>query len=409
MSGLTLVRSADDRYLTKRILGDGGTADFDNPHLCFFRPLEFFSFEDFARLLEKASRLPKFCIIRAGVRPGISLTTAHRRAYLPKPDLPVPTLVSAPRDWVAIDADSVPPPPGLDLLDGAKCSGFIRSLLPVEFQEAACWWQLTAGHLRKPGIRCRLWFLLDREVEDATLRGWAMAVNSAAGFTLVDHALFNPTQPHYTAQPLFENPEDDPVPVRTGALPGLERVKLKLAQATAQARLSNRGVRAGSGASIPAQATGGLTARALAIGPESFHRAILLTLAWTASARIPRAEVEAAVSERLGWWLAKADTELPRPRAEIEAHRAELGRIADWAYVDCAVGNVAWTLRRAASFRPQLQAALQGAAFRDALALIRESSRPRRAALARLLLDSGGAGWPPPYRGTLEAIAGEAP
>ena len=31
MSGLTLVCSADDHYLTKRILGDGTAADFDNP------------------------------------------------------------------------------------------------------------------------------------------------------------------------------------------------------------------------------------------------------------------------------------------------------------------------------------------------------------------------------------------
>ena len=361
--------------------------------------MEFSSFGDFARLLEKASHLPKFCIIRAGVRPGISLAAAHRRVYLAKPDLPEPALVPAPRDWVAVDADSVPPPPGLDLRDGAACCGFIRSLLPAEFQEAPCWWQLTAGHLRKPGIRCRLWFLLDREVEDAALRRWAITVNHAAGFTLVDHALFNPTQPHYTARPIFHDEADDPVLVRTGVLPGLvERVKLELPQAASRVRGSNRDVGPRAGASISALATGGLAARAQAIGPGSFHRAILLVLAWAASARIPRAEAEAAVSDRLGWWLAKADTELPRPRAEIEAHRAELGRIADWAYIDCAVGNVAWTLRRAATARPQHQEALHGAAFRDALALIRGSSRPGRAALARLLVDSGGGTWPASYR-----------
>jgi hypothetical protein len=58
-------------------------------------------------------------------------------------------------------------------------------------------------------FRSRLWYWLDRPVSDEEAKRWLEA-------SPVDRSLFNPIQAHYVAAPIFDPPELDPVPARSG-------------------------------------------------------------------------------------------------------------------------------------------------------------------------------------------------
>ena len=83
------------------------------------------------------------------------------------------------------------------------------STLPPEFHNVSAWWQVTSSAGIKPGIRLRLWFWLDRPVSDDEAKRWLADAP-------VDRSLYSPVQVHYVAQPVFDPPELDPVPLRSG-------------------------------------------------------------------------------------------------------------------------------------------------------------------------------------------------
>ena len=59
-----------------------------------------------------------------------------------------------------------------------------------------------------------IWFWLAKPVPDSALKIWAADLNTTAGVTLIDPALFQHVQAHYTAAPIFDG-VDDPFPVRS--------------------------------------------------------------------------------------------------------------------------------------------------------------------------------------------------
>ena len=93
-------------------------------------------------------------------------------------------------------------------------------LLGLEACDAAV--QATSSCGLKPGIRLRLWLLLDRPTDDDELRRWALATNRALG-RVIDPALYSPAQIHYTAPPSFEHGMTDPVPKQVVVHHGYER------------------------------------------------------------------------------------------------------------------------------------------------------------------------------------------
>ena len=92
--------------------------------------------------------------------------------------------------------------------------------LPVEFRDAAYCWQMSNSAGFKPGLRAHIWFWLAESLTSAQLKAWA---NSKwQGDSPVDVALFQPTQWHYTSAPVLDEGVVDPVPVRSGFVPGGE-------------------------------------------------------------------------------------------------------------------------------------------------------------------------------------------
>ncbi len=178
---------------------------------------------------------------------------------------------------MCIDFDKIQLPPGLNLQDiGAVCEHLI-ALLPAEFHGASYHWQLSSSAgIKDPSIvSLHLWFWLDRPVPDALLRGWALHWNSQVGTKLIDPALFNDVQAHYTAAPIFEGLRD-PFPVRSGLVrKEVDEVALRLPRAkkTPPARV---------GAKLP-QPGGGFEAFLRQIGDHEggsgFHNPIIRAVA----------------------------------------------------------------------------------------------------------------------------------
>ncbi|WP_148207280.1 hypothetical protein [Paramagnetospirillum magneticum] len=154
------------------------------------------------------------------------------------------TFLSSARPWVMIDIDGIPRPPNLGH-DGLI--EYLIGLLPPEFQNVTCYWQWSSSQGRKPGLRIHLWFCLNRPIPDADLKRWGNAVNAAwsdAGNSgkLIDTALFNAVQAHYTAAPLFEDGIQDPVPRRSGLRHGqVDVVALVLPEKVERARTDSAG------------------------------------------------------------------------------------------------------------------------------------------------------------------------
>lgn len=114
-----------------------------------------------------------------------------------------------PRHWIMLDIDGVLLPPGMDALS-PEALAYVITLLPSVFHNVTfiAQWSNSAG--LKPGvIKVHLWFWLNEPLGSAELRTWAKSLGG-----LIDPAVFNVVQPHYTARPIFHGIED-PAPVRT--------------------------------------------------------------------------------------------------------------------------------------------------------------------------------------------------
>ena len=86
---------------------------------------------------------------------------------------------------------------------------YAASLLPAEFQGVDFHFQFSSRMGIKPGIRIHLWFWLNRPISDSEAKGWLFDAT-------VDKRLYTPVQPLFTAAPIFDPPDADPVKVRSG-------------------------------------------------------------------------------------------------------------------------------------------------------------------------------------------------
>jgi hypothetical protein len=115
--------------------------------------------------------------------------------------------------WLCIDIDNLDLP--LDYADfnshALDIARYATQGLPPEFHGIDFHFQFSASMGIKPGIRIHLWYWLDRPISDDEAKGWLVGAEPK-----VDLSLYTPIQPHFTAAPIFEPPEADPVRVRSG-------------------------------------------------------------------------------------------------------------------------------------------------------------------------------------------------
>jgi putative DNA primase/helicase len=120
---------------------------------------------------------------------------------------------------VMFDSDKYRPD-GIDPIaePAAAVSQWVERKLPPEFQGVSYYWHLSnsAGHPTKTGVlRVHVWFWLHDPLTSSQVQAWAESHSIE-----VDCSLFQSQQPHYTADPTFEEGVVDPVPVRAGFFEG---------------------------------------------------------------------------------------------------------------------------------------------------------------------------------------------
>jgi hypothetical protein len=260
---VTVLRTVGNTVVAKRVKrtldDDWLIAAYDNAFWFSVEEEPVNNLLDLGRLLDRVSHDPQAGIIRGTPKPGINRNRTWRLTYDTIDESGQErkaTFDPAARHYIGLDFDNVPLmtwcPDGLarrraaierDRLEHGNFHGamkteddgedynlagdgdpapvdpvrdwgltcpLVTSTLPVEFRDASAWWQMTSSAGLKPGgIRIRLWYFLDRAVTDEECKRWLAEAP-------VDRSLFNPVQFHYTARPVFDPPEADPVPIRSG-------------------------------------------------------------------------------------------------------------------------------------------------------------------------------------------------
>ncbi len=181
-----------------------------------FEPYRLSNITDLSELLTVLERMPNCLVIRGAPRdPG------HVGNWVRRTGSGIEGNFHTPPDgrrWVLFDFDKIDTPNRLSLKkDAVAVCEYLIGLLPAEFRNAAYHWTMSssAGMGDPTKVSMHLWFWLKAPIPDEALKTWAKGVNERAGFKLVDPALFQHVQAHYTARPIFEG-MDDPFPERSG-------------------------------------------------------------------------------------------------------------------------------------------------------------------------------------------------
>ncbi|MCR0980631.1 hypothetical protein [Roseomonas populi] len=213
---LTILRSRG-RRLAKLIRAGGDVEGYDSAKHYDMAPIGFEGLHDLAEVLENLLHLPDRCVVRGAIAHPSRVSGVRRLVHPDQDTGDEPTLHDAPRAWVALDCDGIPAPVGLDVLDLVACGSAAREVMPPAFRAAASVVTATAGHAIKPGLRLRLWFLLERALTGAECQRWLRGVPG------VDPSTLRAAQVTYTAAPLFVDMVD-PLPRRLMVLDGAEAV-----------------------------------------------------------------------------------------------------------------------------------------------------------------------------------------
>ncbi len=237
---LTILRHQSN-LLAKTWRADGTVAAYDQAK--FFTPtlVQLADIADLSAQLTGLQADPHACVIR-----GVYLGDDHATdAGLAPENGRVRRLLElfddTPHHWVLVEVDDFQPLTADPVHDPVPAiDEYIATCLPECFQGAAYHWQLSnsAGHATKGGVlKVHIWFWLATTYTSAQLKAWVKA-----NALQLDDSVLNPVQVHYTAAPVFDAGVVDPVPVRSGFVPGLldDAVALVIDQATLDQALALR-------------------------------------------------------------------------------------------------------------------------------------------------------------------------
>ena len=104
-------------------------------------------------------------------------------------------LAQQPRQWLCIDFDAVPIAD--TYADPVGSVTAARAMLPSGLANAECYYAITKS-TTDCQLNVHLWFWLDRPHAASEVSG------ALQGISGVDHSLYKPTQPHFTASPLLD-------------------------------------------------------------------------------------------------------------------------------------------------------------------------------------------------------------
>lgn len=206
------------KFASKVIRADGVVESFQAGMWFHHQEVPIGSIFDLYGAVETWSRDPRALVIRGGLKPEradaqeVQRTKNADDAYFDE----------APRRWMMVDIDNLPPPEGVELVS-PEAVEYLVEQLPPEVRNASFvyQWSSSAGaDTAKGRIKVHLWFWLDRPYGADELKRWGLGWNvnyeaSTGTAKLIDVAPFRTVQPHYIASPRFENGTDH-IPHRMG-------------------------------------------------------------------------------------------------------------------------------------------------------------------------------------------------
>lgn len=237
---LTILRAVGSMLLTKQfVLTDEGLEKRrgSNARLFTVETPPVTNLDELSAILSGIQFNPKLMVIRGALKCANGTQPVLRRCVGNDAHFEARA-----RRWACFDIDDLPLPPELadfnahtDELIALACAD-----LPPEFSEVDCHWQFSSSMGVTRGlIKLHLWFWLSEPVSDQHLKAWC------AGFP-IDPALFNPVQPHYTAAPIFEPRDADPVELRSGIFRAGSSTAMVLVPTDLNDRIARRAVKRGS-------------------------------------------------------------------------------------------------------------------------------------------------------------------
>jgi hypothetical protein len=169
--------------------------------------------KEFSTLLSKLQSDPHRLIIRGAPHPASDLSMpVRRKGYVPSAEsINDAPFQDTPQPWLMLDIDKLKLPETFDInKDPQKAITYAIAQLPKEFHNASVHWQLSASAgLRDAGyISAHLFYWLTEPVSSQRLKQWGKAINESMGSKLIDTALFQAVQIHYTAGPIFQEMPD---------------------------------------------------------------------------------------------------------------------------------------------------------------------------------------------------------
>jgi hypothetical protein len=286
--------------------------------------------EDLSAVLDVIQTYPRCLVVRGAPARHLSPESPVRRL---KENFPEP---ACGRHWLMIDFDKIPLPIGLSLRRSKRqVIEFLVSKLPDDFHNVSYYWQLSskAGFTSDAQVSLHLWFWLRKPVAGNQLKVWGENWNlHSGGHKLIDTALFNDVQAHYTSKPILIGLED-PFPTRSGLVEKNESaVDLQIPKLRpSRSLIAERKVPAFDNAS----AASGFEAILRTIGDHKggggFHQPIIRAIASYVATHGPNESDRNALKERVRDAIRVADHSL---------HSAEyLDQMASDAHLDSAIDS----------------------------------------------------------------------
>jgi len=162
--------------------------------------------EELGAVIERAQGFPRIAAFRGAVRlTSLGKEKINRISRTDRSE--EPDLEDAPLHWLMVDLDSKPEPQHFAWLqDPARAALWAaETYLPSEWKGIRFYYQYSGSAGIKHGLRIHFWYWLEEPLTSAELKH---IFADRYGRNVFDLAVFQPSQPNYTAAPVFVHRSD---------------------------------------------------------------------------------------------------------------------------------------------------------------------------------------------------------